>query len=77
MGLGKTLECIGLICVNPHSPQPFPLTDEVTGAKFGTGTEALAAAIEACTTRELANGLFAAAAIPADAKDAFEVRCRY
>ena len=24
MGLGKTLECIGLISVHPHSPQPFP-----------------------------------------------------
>ena len=71
--LGKTLECIGLISVHPHSPQPFPLTNPSTGAPYPNGTAALDAAIAACTDRDLLSGLFACAAIPADAKDAYEL----
>jgi hypothetical protein len=73
MGLGKTLECIGLVIVHPHSPQPFPLYNEATGRAYAGGTAALEAALAATSTRDLRSGLFAVAAIPSDAKDAYEL----
>ena len=61
--LGKTLECIGLISVHPHSPQPF------STAGFATGSVALTSLIKSSDVTALNDAVTSLARIPTLAKD--------
>ena len=81
--LGKTLECIGLISVHPHSPQPFPQlppspADAAASASSMPlppvdGTRSLTQAIASGAAADLAIGLRELARFPTHASLSFEV----
>jgi hypothetical protein len=78
MGLGKSAEAIALVCVHPHSPQPFvqlppPPAVLAAGGPPADGTKSLVETLASSAPGDLAVGLRELARLPTHASLAFEV----